>query len=56
MILFLVTGAGKAGVVKAILDPKTKAERKLPASLVKPEEGRVVWFLDRAAAAKLPKH
>ena len=56
VILFLVTGAGKAGVVKAILDPKTEAERQLPPSLVKPEEGRVVWFLDRAAAAEPPKH
>ena len=56
MILFLVAGAGKAGVVRAILDPKTEAERQLPASLVKPEEGRLIWFLDRAAAAELPIH
>ena len=54
VILFLVTGAGKAGVVRAILDPKTEAERQLPASLVEPEEGRLIWFLDRAAAAELP--
>jgi 6-phosphogluconolactonase len=56
VILFLVAGAGKAGVVKAILDPKTETERQLPASLVAPEEGRVIWFLDRAAAAELPIH
>jgi len=54
VILFLVAGAGKAGVVRAILEPKTEAERQLPASLVKPEEGRLIWFLDRAAAAELP--
>ena len=54
VILFLVAGAGKAGVVRAILDPKTEVERQLPASLVEPEEGRIVWFLDRAAAAELP--
>jgi 6-phosphogluconolactonase len=54
MVLFLVAGAGKAGVVRAILDPKTEEERQLPASLVRPEEGRVIWFLDRAAAAELP--
>ena len=53
VILFLVTGAGKAGVVRAILDPRTEAERQLPASLVSPEEGRLIWFLDRAAAAEL---
>ncbi len=54
VILFLVTGAGKAGVVRAILDPRTEAERQLPAALVTPEEGRLIWFLDRAAAAELP--
>ena len=54
VILFLVAGAGKAGVVRAILEPKTEAERRLPASLVQPEEGRLIWFLDRAAAAELP--
>jgi 6-phosphogluconolactonase len=54
VILFLTTGSGKAEAVRAILDPKTEAERQLPASLVKPEEGRLIWFLDQAAAAKLP--
>ncbi|HSQ90866.1 MAG TPA: 6-phosphogluconolactonase [Nitrospiraceae bacterium] len=54
VILFLVTGVGKAGVVRAILDPKTEAERQLPAALVAPEEGRLIWFLDQAAAAELP--
>jgi 6-phosphogluconolactonase len=56
VILFLVTGAGKAGVVRAILDPKTEAERQHPASLVEPEKGRVIWFLDRVAADELPIH
>ncbi|HEY6640221.1 MAG TPA: 6-phosphogluconolactonase [Nitrospiraceae bacterium] len=54
VILFLVAGAGKAGVVRAILDPKTEAERQLPAALITPEEGRLIWFLDQAAAAELP--
>ena len=54
VILFLVAGAGKAGVVRAILDPKTEAERQLPAALVRPEDGRLVWLLDQAAAAELP--
>ena len=56
VILFLAIGTSKAGVVRAILDPKTEEERQLPASLVKPEEGRLIWFLDRAAASELPKH
>ena len=54
VILFLVTGVGKAGVVRAILDPRTEAERQLPAARVAPEEGRLIWFLDQAAAAELP--
>ena len=54
VILFLVMGAGKAGVVRAVLDPKTEAERQFPASLVVPEKGRLIWLLDRAAAAGLP--
>jgi 6-phosphogluconolactonase len=56
VIVFLVAGASKAGVVRAILDPKTEAERRLPASLVEPEEGRLIWFLDRGAAVELPVH
>jgi len=56
VILFLVAGARKAGVVRAILNPKTEAERQLPASLAEPEEGRLIWFLDRDAAAELPIH
>jgi 6-phosphogluconolactonase len=54
VILFLVAGTGKAEVARAILDPKTEAERQLPAALVAPEEGRLIWLLDRAAAAELP--
>ena len=46
VILFLVSGAGKARVVKAILDPKTEAERQLPAALVAPEKDCLFWLLD----------
>jgi 6-phosphogluconolactonase len=53
VILFLVAGAGKAEVVRAILNPKTEVERQLPAALVSPDEGRLVWLLDQAAAAEL---
>ena len=56
VILFLVMGVGKAEIVRAILDPKTETERQLPASLVAPEKGRLIWLLDRAAAAGLPIH
>ncbi|MCX5722589.1 MAG: 6-phosphogluconolactonase [Nitrospirae bacterium] len=55
VVLFLVAGAGKAGVVSAILDPKTEADRQRPASLVAPDEGRLIWLLDPAAAAGLSR-
>lgn len=53
VILFLVTGAAKAGVVRAVLEPRTEGERLLPAARVTPRGGRVVWLLDGAAAADL---
>lgn len=55
VILFLVEGDGKAGVVRTILDQKTEAEQQLPASLVAPENGCLLWHLGRAAASKLPE-
>ena len=53
VILFLVTGAEKAGIVRSVLEPRLEAERELPASLVKPAHGRVIWLMDRSAAAEL---
>lgn len=56
MVLFLVTGAGKAQTVRAVLQPATQAEQALPAAQVKPEGGRLLWLLDDAAAAALTRH
>jgi 6-phosphogluconolactonase len=53
VILFLVTGAAKAEIVRTILEPTNDADRRLPAALVKPEGGRLVWLVDRPAAAEL---
>ena len=53
VVVFLVTGAGKARIVKTILEPSTDADRRLPAALVKPEQGRLIWLLDPAASAEL---
>ncbi len=55
VILFLVMGVEKARAVRAILDPKTGVEQQLPAALVQPTQGRLIWLLDQAAAAELPK-
>ena len=56
VVLFLASGESKAGVVKTILEPEQESDRQLPAALVKPERGRLIWMLDRAAAAKLTGH
>ncbi|BCA55474.1 hypothetical protein W02_26140 [Nitrospira sp. KM1] len=53
MIVFLVMGAGKAQIIGRLLQPKTEADRKLPAALVRPHQGHVIWLLDRPAAAAL---
>lgn len=49
-VMFLVSGEGKAEIVREIFE-NPKAD--LPARLVKPESGRLLWMLDRAAAGKL---
>lgn len=53
VVLFLITGGGKASMVRSILEPRSETERTLPASLVKPKNGRVIWLLDRPAASAL---
>jgi 6-phosphogluconolactonase len=53
VVLFLVAGTGKARIVRTVLEPKTEADRRLPAALVKPEQGRLIWLVDRPAAAEL---
>jgi 6-phosphogluconolactonase len=55
VVLFLVTGSNKAGIVRTVLEPSADADRRLPAALVKPERGRLIWLLDRPAAAGLTR-
>jgi 6-phosphogluconolactonase len=51
-VVFLVSGAGKAEIVHQILEGPGE---ELPAQRVHPSDGRLVWLLDRAAAAGLQK-
>jgi 6-phosphogluconolactonase len=58
VVLFLVTGADKAGIVRDVLEPPSlgtdqRPAEQYPASLVRPSPGRLLWFLDAAAASKL---
>jgi 6-phosphogluconolactonase len=51
-VTFLVTGASKAGRLREVL----KGERdpaRLPSQLIRPSDGTLEWYVDRAAAAGL---
>lgn len=51
-VAFLVSGADKAPALHEVLEGTAAAE-KYPSKLVRPTEGRLIWFVDRAAASEL---
>jgi 6-phosphogluconolactonase len=51
-VMFLVAGQGKAAAVKDILEGPRDSDR-FPAQIVAPENGEVIWLLDKAAASLL---
>lgn len=51
-VVFLVAGEDKALAIRGVLEGPYEPEQ-LPAQLVKPEEGRLVWMLDDKAAGQL---
>ena len=51
-VTFLVSGTDKAGVLKTVLEENAPGEQ-YPAKLVQPADGKLIWFLDRAAASAL---
>lgn len=50
--LFVVSGDEKAEALRSVLEGDLQPDR-FPAQAVRPEEGRLVWFGDRAAARLL---
>ena len=52
LVLVLVTGSDKAERLAEVLDGPSDPER-LPAQLIAPAPGQVVWLVDRLAAAQL---
>jgi 6-phosphogluconolactonase len=52
-ILFLVSGEGKAAIVHRVLEGPRRPQ-ELPAQLIDPVDGRMLWLLDAAAARDLP--
>lgn len=54
VVMFVVSGAGKAPIVAQVLRAgATHASSPLPANLVRPLDGELLWMLDRAAAGTL---
>jgi 6-phosphogluconolactonase len=51
-IILMVTGADKACALKAVLEGPTEPEQ-LPAQLLRPTNGRLLWLVDAAAGSML---
>jgi len=51
-VLFCISGAAKAGIVKKIMSAETRAD--CPAGLVMPTDGSLLWLIDAAAGHLLP--
>jgi 6-phosphogluconolactonase len=50
-VMFLATGADKADAVRSVFEDKKEGP---PAGGVEPVNGKLLWFLDQAAASELP--
>ena len=51
-IIFMVTGADKAPALKAVLEGPFEPEQ-LPAQLLQPQNGKLLWLVDAAAGSML---
>ena len=51
-VVFLVGGAGKAATLAAVLEGPDRPE-ELPAQLIRPTDGRLLWLVDRDASTRL---
>jgi 6-phosphogluconolactonase len=51
-VIFMVTGADKAPALKAVLEGPFEPEQ-LPAQLLQPKNGKLLWLVDTAAGAML---
>jgi 6-phosphogluconolactonase len=50
-VIFMAGGLEKAAVIKTVLgDDGAAAESEVPAQMVRPANGRLLWMVDRAAA------
>ena len=54
-VVFLVTGAPKAKIIKEIIEDNENAQEKYPAARVQPASGNLTWYLDNYAGRELSK-
>jgi 6-phosphogluconolactonase len=52
-VAFLVSGTDKAAVLRTVLEDEDAPAEQYPSKLVRPNNGRLVWLVDRAAASQL---
>jgi len=55
VVAFLVSGSEKAQIVETVLEGETDT-RRLPAQLIRPYNGQLIWMLDQTAASRLTAH
>jgi len=53
LVVFLVSGEGKGPILQEVLAEKARDPATIPALLIKPEDGRLLWLVDRGAARLL---
>jgi 6-phosphogluconolactonase len=51
-VIFMAHGGEKAPALKAVLEGPYEPDQ-LPAQIIKPKEGKVLWLVDPTAAAML---
>jgi len=51
-VLFLVTGSDKADALQAVLEGEYQPD-EYPAQIVRPQNGEVVWMVDKDAARNI---
>jgi 6-phosphogluconolactonase len=51
-IVFLVSGRPKADILQQVLEGEHRPNQ-LPAQLIRPRQGRLLWLVDQAAASRL---
>jgi 6-phosphogluconolactonase len=53
-VAFLVAGAGKSQVLQQVLEGQADPKR-LPAQLIRPENGQLMWLVDKEAASLISR-